>query len=106
MRKKFGKSYYFNCFLAVSILLLKNRLGGVLIVYKLWDWPHLLGITKAGNVIHFKTTGEHDFCLPWVFEGNTELVRAELFRRKRNVVWFQWKRLDITKKIRYKLVED
>lgn len=94
-KKRLSRNKILNCFFPILFLLLKGRLSGVL-----WAWPfHFLGMTKAGRLIHFKTTKRKDTFQPLFFEGYVEILRypfipskymyfgfldgAKLYRKKR-----------------------
>jgi hypothetical protein len=71
-RRQFGKICMLNCLLPIIILAIKRRIIGII-----WIWPfHFLGITHAGNVIHFRTKRTKDELAPLYFEGRFEIVKG------------------------------
>lgn len=69
-----GRIRTLNCWFSVLFFLLTGRLAGV-------GWrhrrgcPHLLGLTRRGNLVHFRALRRG---LPWWcvwFEGRLEVVR-------------------------------
>jgi len=66
MKKRFGPEKINNCWLFVAALALRGKLRGVVVF---WDdiIPHAAGITKHGNVVHFRRTkGKPRTCSIWL----------------------------------------
>lgn len=90
LRKVITKPYKLNCLTAMAILLVKKKI--IKIVY---FKRHFMGVTKNGNLIHFKSTEREDRWLPFLFEGYLELVGRYQHRRQiielqtlKDVLWF------------------
>jgi hypothetical protein len=62
-----------NCWFVVIWLLVSGRLRALR-----WKKPfHLFGVTRSGNLVHFKSTGINDRFRPWWFEGRVEVIRRK-----------------------------
>ena len=76
MRKRyFGRKRFFNCGLFVFILLLKGRLSGVAFYPQGWKPPHVVGITRRGRFVHFRTLKTRECAAPLWFEGRPHVYR-------------------------------
>ncbi len=75
-RKRIGRQRKLNCWLLISYLLLTRRLKGFILI---WDRiiPHLMGITKEGNYIHFKRTRGTPKLFSLWFEGRVEVIATD-----------------------------
>ena len=66
MKRRFGREMVNNCWLFVVTLILRGKLRGIVLF---WDsaLPHAAGITKHGNMIHFRRTrGKPKTCSIWL----------------------------------------
>jgi hypothetical protein len=73
MKKRLGRERVNNCWLFVATLVLWGKLRGIVLF---WDdiIPHAAGITKHGNVVHFRRTkGKPRTCSIWL-TGVAEVV--------------------------------
>lgn len=69
-RKFITKTFWSNCWVTLFLLFITRKIVGIR--YK--KPYHLIGVTKQGNFVHFKTTEQHDRFQPLWFEGRIELL--------------------------------
>lgn len=69
VRKRLSKNLYGNCLICIIWLFVRGYVREILYVRQR---QHFFGITKRGNLIHFKTTTERDRLAPYFFQGYFE----------------------------------
>lgn len=70
-RKFVTQKFWSNCWLTLFILFITGKITGLRYKKPL----HLIGVTKKGNFVHFKTTEQYDTLQPFWFEGRIELLQ-------------------------------
>lgn len=99
-RHRFGLGGRSNCLVFVAGLALRGRLAGLLVCWRgRWTLPHFMGVTRAGNVVHFKAD-QHPYELWWpgqpeedckvYFPGRPQALPRCLFKNKGPYTEIRW----------------
>lgn len=75
LKRAVGRETGLNCWLFVALLLVRGRLRGVLLCWT-GALPHAVGVTRRGNLVHFRRVrGTPRTCSLW-FPGVAEVFGA------------------------------
>lgn len=81
MRHRIGRPRWTNCWLAFGQLLFTGRVVGFIFVWRWWV-PHVAGITRRGNVLHFTwRMGSGRGLYPFWYHGGLELVAGPWWKQ-------------------------
>lgn len=72
-RHRIGPNKMLNCFFPIVEWFFNRRIKKII-----YSWPfHFLAVTKANNIIHFRTNKTKDRFAPFWFEGHLEIFRRD-----------------------------
>lgn len=80
MKRRFGRERLSNCWVFTAILILRGKLRGIILFWDAW-MPHAAGVTKHGNIVHFRRTKGRPKTCSIVLTGIAEVVPPAYIER-------------------------